>query len=77
VSTPALVSPDRRFWPVGVAVQAGYEALRTQALATAATPGTLVARPARRGLPGLIVGDHEIPQVGGVRDHVIPHPAIT
>ncbi len=23
------------------------------------------------------VGDHEIPQVGGVRDHVIPHPAIT
>jgi hypothetical protein len=26
---------------------------------------------------GLAVGDHEIPQVGGVRDHVIPHPAIT
>ena len=24
-----------------------------------------------------IVGDHEIPQVEGVRDHVIPHPAIT
>jgi hypothetical protein len=23
------------------------------------------------------VGDHEIPQVGGVRDQVIPHPAIT
>ena len=23
------------------------------------------------------VGDHEIPQVGGVGDHVIPHPAIT
>jgi hypothetical protein len=23
------------------------------------------------------VGDHEIPQVGGVCDHVIPHPAIT
>jgi hypothetical protein len=26
---------------------------------------------------GFAVGDHEIPQVGGVRDHVIPHPAIT
>ena len=25
----------------------------------------------------LIVGDHEIPQVGGVGDQVIPHPAIT
>ena len=25
----------------------------------------------------IIVGDHEIPQVGGVGDHVIPHPAIT
>jgi hypothetical protein len=23
------------------------------------------------------VGDHEIPQVGGVGDQVIPHPAIT
>jgi hypothetical protein len=23
------------------------------------------------------VGDHEIPQVGGVGDHVIPHPAVT
>jgi len=25
----------------------------------------------------MIVDDHEIPQVGGIRDHVIPHPAIT
>ena len=25
----------------------------------------------------LRVGDHEIPQLGGVGDHVIPHPAIT
>jgi hypothetical protein len=40
---------------------------------------------AKTGYPGmnlqiaatLDVGDHEIPQVGGVRDHVIPHPAIT
>jgi putative transposase len=24
-----------------------------------------------------IVGDHEIPQLGGVRDQVIPHPTIT
>ncbi len=23
------------------------------------------------------VGDHEIPQVGGFGDHVIPHPAVT
>jgi hypothetical protein len=27
--------------------------------------------------PGPGVGDHEIPQVGGVGDQVIPHPAIT
>jgi hypothetical protein len=25
----------------------------------------------------LVVGDHEIPQVGGFGDQVIPHPAIT
>jgi Insertion element 4 transposase N-terminal len=31
----------------------------------------------RRGQQLLAVDDHEIPQVGGVRDQVIPHPAIT
>ena len=36
-----------------------------------------VLRPVKSGAPELPVGDHEIPQVGGVRDHVIPHPAIT
>ena len=30
-----------------------------------------------RDAGGPTVGDHEIPQVGGVGDHVIPHPAIT
>ena len=44
-----------RFWPVGEAAQADYEALRRQALATGAAPDTLVAaRFARRELPGLI-----------------------
>jgi hypothetical protein len=27
--------------------------------------------------PDQCVGDHEIPQVGGFGDQVIPHPAIT
>jgi hypothetical protein len=30
-----------------------------------------------RGTCTPTVGDHEIPQAGGVGDHVIPHPAIT
>ena len=56
MSVPALVSPGRRFWPVGEAAQADYEALRAQVLAaTGAVPDSLVAaRFARRGLPGLI-----------------------
>jgi hypothetical protein len=55
VSTPALVSPGHRFWPVGEAAQADYEALRAQVLATGAVPDSLIAaRFARRGLPGLI-----------------------
>jgi hypothetical protein len=55
VSAPALVSPGHRFWPVGEAAQADYEALRAHVLATGATPDSLMAaRFARRGLPGLI-----------------------
>jgi hypothetical protein len=55
VNTAALASPGHRFWPVGEAAQADYEALRAQVLATAAVPDSLVAaRFARRGLPGLI-----------------------
>jgi hypothetical protein len=55
VSVPALVSPGHRFWPVGEAAQADYEALRAQVLATGAAPDSLIAaRFARRGLPGLI-----------------------
>jgi hypothetical protein len=55
VSAPALASPGRRFWPVGQAAQADYEALRAHVLATGAPPDSLVAaRFARRGLPGLI-----------------------
>lgn len=55
MSAPALVSPGRRFWPVGEAAQADYEALRAHVLATGAPPDSLLgARFARRGLPGLI-----------------------
>jgi hypothetical protein len=45
VSTPALVSSGRRFWPVGEAAQADYEALRAQALATGAAADSLIAWP--------------------------------
>ena len=55
MNTAALASPGHRFWPVGEAAQADYEALRAHALATGAAPDSLVAaRFARRGLPGLI-----------------------
>jgi hypothetical protein len=36
MSVRALVSPGNRFWPVGEAAQADYEALRAQVLATGA-----------------------------------------
>jgi hypothetical protein len=55
VNTAALASPGHRFWPVGEAAQADYEALRAHALATGAVPDSLIAaRFTRRGLPGLI-----------------------
>jgi hypothetical protein len=55
VNTAALVSPGHRFWPVGEAAQADYEALRAQVLATGAPPDSLLAaRFARRGVAGLI-----------------------
>jgi hypothetical protein len=55
VNTAALVSPGHRFWPVGEAAQADYEALRAHVLATGAAPDSLIAaRFARRGLSGLI-----------------------
>jgi len=55
VNTAALASPGHRFWPVGEAAQANYEALRAQVLTTGAMPDSLIAtRFARRGLPGLI-----------------------
>jgi hypothetical protein len=55
VSAPALISPGHRFWPVGEAAQADYEALRAHVLATGAAADSLAAaRFARRGLPGLI-----------------------
>jgi hypothetical protein len=55
VNTAALVSPGHRFWPVGEAAQADYEALRAQVLATGAPPDSLIAaRFARRGVAGLI-----------------------
>ena len=55
MNTAALASPGHRFWPVGEAAQADYEALRAHVLATGAMPDSLIAaRFARRGLPGLI-----------------------
>ena len=55
MNTAALVSPGHRFWPVGEAAQADYEALRAHVLATGAAADSLAAaRFARRGLPGLI-----------------------
>lgn len=55
MNTAALVSPGHRFWPVGEAAQADYEALRAQVLTTGVMPDSLItARFARRGLPGLI-----------------------
>jgi hypothetical protein len=55
VSAPALISPGHRFWPVGEAAQADYEALRAHVLATGAAADSLAAaRFARRGVAGLI-----------------------
>ena len=46
---------SRRFWPIGEAAQADYEALRTTALAGEPPRDELAAaRFARRGLGGLI-----------------------
>jgi hypothetical protein len=79
VSTPALVWPGRRFWPVGEAAQADYEALRAHVLATGAAPDSLVAaRFARRGLPGLIACPSAEPVfdaalVGAARPPWSPH----
>ena len=38
MNTAALASPGHRFWPVGEAAQANYEALRAQVLTTGAMP---------------------------------------
>jgi hypothetical protein len=53
--TAAVSASPGRFWPVGEAAQADYEALRRQVVATGALPDCLAAaRFARRGLAGLI-----------------------
>jgi hypothetical protein len=53
--TAAACAAPGRFWPVGEAAQADYEALRRQVLASGALPDCLAAaRFARRGLAGLI-----------------------
>jgi len=80
VSTPALVSPGHRFWPVGEAAQADYEALRAQVLTTGVMPDSLIAaRFARRGLPGLIAWPSADPVfdaalLGAHRPLWTPHP---
>lgn len=45
---------SQRFWPIGEAAQADYEALRTAVLSGAALHSLAAARFARRGLAGLI-----------------------
>lgn len=45
---------SQRFWPIGDAAQADYEALRMAVLAGAALQSLAAARFARRGLAGLI-----------------------
>ena len=55
--TAAASAAPGRFWPVGEAAQADYEALRRHVLASGALPDCLAAaRFARRGLAGLIAG---------------------
>lgn len=55
MSTPAPVSSQRSFWPVGEAAQADYEALRAHVLAAGGLPDSMIAaRFGRRGLAGLI-----------------------
>ena len=55
MSAPAQASPRHRFWPVGEAAQADYEALRAHVLATGAPPDSLAAaRFARHSVAGLI-----------------------
>ena len=79
MNTAALVSPGHRFWPVGEAAQADYEALRAHVLTTGAPPDTLIAaRFARRGVAGLIawpsaepVFDAEL--LGAARPPWTPH----
>ena len=44
MSTSALGSPGHRFWPVGEAAQADYEALRTHVLATGPASNSLMPR---------------------------------
>jgi hypothetical protein len=45
---------SRRFWPIGEAAQADYEALRAAVLSGAPMQSLAAARFARRGLAGLI-----------------------
>lgn len=45
---------SRRFWPIGEAAQADYEALREAVLSGAPLQSLAAARFARRGLAGLI-----------------------
>jgi hypothetical protein len=79
MSTPALLSSGRRFWPAGEAAQAEYETLRAHVLATGTPPETLVAaRFVRRGLPGLIAWPtaepiFEATLLGGRRPPWTPH----
>jgi hypothetical protein len=57
---------SQRFWPIGEAAQADYEALRKAVLSGEAAPSLAAARFARRGLAGLIVWPVAEPVFGAV-----------
>ena len=79
MSTTALVTTGRSFWPVGEAAQADYEVLRAHALSVGCQPDSLVAaRFGRRGLAGLIAWPTSEPifeaeLVGAARPPWTPH----
>ena len=77
--TAAASAAPGRFWPVGEAAQADYEALRRQVLASSVLPDCLAAaRFTRRGLAGLIAWPAAEPVfraalVGAVRPSWTPY----
>jgi hypothetical protein len=69
---------SQRFWPIGEAAQADYEALRKAVLSGEVVQSLAAARFARRGLAGLIVWPVAEPifsavMLGAERPHWTPY----